>query len=123
MCGLRTSTVRRRICTPKNASLSSEPYVAGSPPLTFFFPETKPSGLRKVGVVLVLLVVVVERTNCLTITIFFPLIILFWGGILYRLTEFLFGVGSFDSESDVSSRLVTSPFIHSYFIIVIVAGL
>ncbi len=89
------------------------------PPLTFFFPETKPSGLRKVGVVLV--VVVMERTNCLTKgnIVFFPTHIFLLGGIqtssdpyllnhsyllpthnsfrsgiLYRLTEFLFGVGS-----------------------------
>ncbi len=39
-------------------------------PLTFFFPETKPSGLRKVGVVLAVLVFLVA-------------LLLLWRGLVY----------------------------------------
>ncbi len=74
-----------RTSTPKNASLSSEPYVAAVlPPLTTFLPAAKPSGIGKVGVVLVLVVVVVERTYCLTkgnvVFFSFPPIFFFWVG-------------------------------------------
>ena len=95
------------------------------PPLTFFLSSAKPSGLRKVGVVLVLVLVVVERTYCLTKgnVVFFPTHIFLLGGIQtssdpyllnhsYRLpthnsfrggillppNQIFFGVGSIDYE-------------------------